>query len=106
MTRFEFANKVGDRVKALAKLPGKKKSIKRAFEASIDSLEDRNIDLEEKIDELRERLYTENKSVDRDSIIISIAESRMEMEDNLQAIKIIKEEEAYMEEEVELPKED
>ena len=99
MTNFEFANKATDKLKMMAKLPVRKKALKRAFESAKDSLVERNMDLDILIDEKREALYTMGKDGDKDDILMVPIESKMEMGENALALKYIEEEEAFMNEE-------
>ena len=102
MTRFQFANKATKAMISAAKLPLREKSVKRAFEAAKDSANDAILDLEEKIDDLRQELYTADKSADKTEIVQSLVEARQEISDLRQALIIIDSEAEAMAEVVEV----
>jgi hypothetical protein len=106
MNNFEFANKATDKLKLAAKLPGMKRSIKRAFEGSRDSVTDCNLDLQDKIDDLRTKLYTCDKKEDKKSILDAIVEANQEIKDNEDEVEILKKEEKLMYAEAPVVKED
>lgn len=75
-TLFDKLYKVSQEVKDALKKPGVEKKVKRAFEATVDSFGDQLIDLQERADDLREKVA--NGNVDR---VADLIEALAEIED-------------------------